>query len=267
VHEFNNESGTPRQDPQVTSHRVRSKIRSKLAGRAPVVAAATVGLLGLGLAGVSAMVTEDSPSTITTTAAAAAAEQDRAAEAARADRSERTAAAPPAQATPQAPATKAAPSKAPTKAATPKAAPAKPKPTATKKAAPAWVSPMPGAENTSCFGQRWGVLHAGLDLAAPENTPIRAIGAGTVTAAGWAFSGYGISVVIDHGNGVFTHYAHQNRTAVSIGDRVKPGQVIGYEGSTGDSTGPHLHFEVHKGMWNQVDPGPWMRAHGVNIGC
>ena len=126
---------------------------------------------------------------------------------------------------------------------------------------------MPGAENTSCFGQRWGVLHAGLDLAAPENTPIHAAGAGTVVEAGWAYSGYGISVVIDHGNGYLTHYAHQNKVAVKVGQKVSAGQLIGYEGSTGDSTGPHLHFEVHKGMWNQVDPGPWMRSHGVDIGC
>jgi murein DD-endopeptidase MepM/ murein hydrolase activator NlpD len=265
VHSFDNEPGAPRRDntPRRGYEVVKHRVRGKLAGRAPIVAAATVGLLGLGLAGVSALVTDDSPAVTTTVATAATAgpaEQDRAAAAARANRSERSAAA-----TPQAaPSTKAAP--APAK---PKAAPAKPKPAPkpTRKKAPAWVSPMPGAKNTSCYGQRWGVLHAGLDLAAPENTPIRAIGAGRVTAAGWAFTGYGISVVIDHGNGVLTHYAHMNRTAVSVGDRVKPGQVIGREGSTGDSTGPHLHFEVHKGMWNQVDPGPWMRAHGVNLGC
>jgi murein DD-endopeptidase MepM/ murein hydrolase activator NlpD len=269
VQKFDNEPGDPRRGYQVISHRVRSK----LAGRAPIVAAATIGLLGLGLAGVSAVVSDGGPSTTTTAATASVDEQARAQSADRADRSERSAAAtPPAAAAPQAaapskaaPATKKAPAPAP-KATTKKAPAPAPKKTVAKKAA-SWVSPMPGAENTSCFGQRWGVLHAGLDLAEPENTPIHAAGGGTVTEAGWAFSGYGISVVIDHGSGWFTHYAHQNRTVVSVGDKVKPGQVIGYEGSTGDSTGPHLHFEVHQGMWNQVDPGPWMRARGVDIGC
>lgn len=147
----------------------------------------------------------------------------------------------------------------------PKPTKAAPKPT---KAAAAWVSPMPGAPVSSCYGMRGGVLHAGIDLAGTENTPIHAVAAGTVITAGAAYDGYGISVVIDHGNGILTHYAHQNRTAVSVGDKVSPGQVIGYEGATGDATGPHLHFEVHQGgLWNQIDPAPFMRARGVDLGC
>lgn len=131
-----------------------------------------------------------------------------------------------------------------------------------------WVHPMPGATTTSCFGQRWGTLHAGVDLAMPAGTPIRAVGAGTVTDAGWAFSGYGISVVIHHPNGYDTHYAHASEAKVSVGDEVSPGDVIALEGSTGDSTGPHLHFEVHDGMWNQIEPTAWLRERGVNIpGC
>ncbi|MFD0823790.1 M23 family metallopeptidase, partial [Micromonospora zhanjiangensis] len=130
------------------------------------------------------------------------------------------------------------------------------------------VSPMPGAGTTSCFGLRGGVQHAGIDLAEPAGTPIHAAAAGTVTDAGWAFSGYGISVVIDHGNGYLTHYAHQERTVVAVGQRVKAGQLIGYEGATGDANGPHLHFEVHQGtLWNQIDPTPFMRQRGVNLGC
>jgi len=133
---------------------------------------------------------------------------------------------------------------------------------------PKWVSPMPTAETTSCFGPRWGTRHKGVDLAAKENTPVNAAGAGTVLAAGWLYQGYGISVVIDHGDGHLTHYAHLNGTTVTGGDRVEPGDRIGFEGDTGDSTGPHLHFEVHKGaMWKQVDPGPWMKARGVDLGC
>jgi murein DD-endopeptidase MepM/ murein hydrolase activator NlpD len=142
---------------------------------------------------------------------------------------------------------------------------ASPSPSA-KKPAPAWVLPMPDAPITSCYGQRWGVLHAGMDYALPPGTPVRSIGAGTVIAAGWAYSGYGVSVVVDHGNGYQSHYAHLSGTEVSIGQRVSAGTTVGYEGSTGDSTGPHLHFEIHNGMWNQVDPAPWLRARGVNPG-
>lgn len=140
-------------------------------------------------------------------------------------------------------------------------------PAATTTTAPDWVSPMPGAEITSCYGQRWGVLHAGIDLAKPAGTPIQAAGAGTVIVAGWAYTGYGISVVVDHGNGILTHYAHMSEATATVGDRVAPGDEIGREGSTGDSTGPHLHFEVHNGLWNQLDPGPWMRERGVDLGC
>lgn len=133
---------------------------------------------------------------------------------------------------------------------------------------PDWVHPMPGAVTTSCFGPRWGTVHQGVDLALPAGTPIRAVGAGTVVYAGWVFSGYGISVVIDHHNGYLTHYAHASEVTVSVGQTVKPGQTIALEGSTGDSTGPHLHFEVHQGMWNQIEPTGWMRERGVVIdGC
>jgi murein DD-endopeptidase MepM/ murein hydrolase activator NlpD len=144
-----------------------------------------------------------------------------------------------------------------------------PEPEPTKEPEPDWVHPMPGARTTSCFGQRWGTLHAGVDLAAPHGTPIHAVGAGTVTHSGWVFGGYGISVVIDHGDGHLTHYAHASATKVSRGDRVKPGDVIALEGSTGDSTGPHLHFEVHKGgLWNAVEPTRWLANRGVKIpGC
>lgn len=134
---------------------------------------------------------------------------------------------------------------------------------------PDWVHPMPDARTTSCFGMRWGALHAGVDLAAPQGTPIRAVGAGTVTHAGWVFGGYGISVVIEHQDGHFTHYAHASQARVSPGDKVEPGDVIALEGSTGDSTGPHLHFEVHKGsLWNTVEPTRWLANRGITVsGC
>jgi murein DD-endopeptidase MepM/ murein hydrolase activator NlpD len=96
---------------------------------------------------------------------------------------------------------------------------------------------------TSPFGMRWGRMHEGIDIGAPIGTPIYAAAGGTVIYAGWE-SGYGNLTVIDHGNGLATAYGHQSQIAVSNGQTVSRGQVIGYVGSTGHSTGPHLHFEV-----------------------
>ncbi|GAA4923006.1 M23 family metallopeptidase [Actinoplanes utahensis] len=132
----------------------------------------------------------------------------------------------------------------------------------------AWVNPNPAARTTSCFGQRWGRLHAGVDLAAPHGTAIVAAGAGVVVAAG-PNGGYGNAVLLDHGDGWLTHYGHLSAVAVEAGQTVEAGQRIGDEGSTGHSTGPHLHFEVHRGHFkNPVEPTAWMREHGVPIpGC
>ncbi|GGR84670.1 hypothetical protein GCM10010169_31200 [Micromonospora fulviviridis] len=235
--------------------------RQRPARRTAYVVIGAVALLGLGVGGVSvATVGHGTPTPVAVDFDA----QARAEAAARADRSSRESTAP---VTPSA--TPASPSPSPS-AASPKPtkAPAKPKPKPTTKPKPAWVIPMAGAEITSCFGQRWGTLHAGIDFAMPSGTPIHAAAAGTVVKAGDAGDGYGNSVFIDHGNGYLTHYAHQSRLIVSVGDKVKAGQVIGYEGSTGDSTGPHLHFEVHKGaMWNQIDPAPFLRARGIDVAC
>lgn len=96
---------------------------------------------------------------------------------------------------------------------------------------------------TSSFGARWGRMHEGIDIAAPSGTAIRAAAAGTVIYAGW-LGGYGNLVVLDHGNGLATAYAHQSSVAAGSGQSVVQGQVIGYVGNTGYSTGPHLHFEV-----------------------
>ncbi|MEZ5144290.1 MAG: peptidoglycan DD-metalloendopeptidase family protein [Acidimicrobiales bacterium] len=106
---------------------------------------------------------------------------------------------------------------------------------------------------TSEYGMRWGRLHAGLDISAPIGTPIVAAAGGTVIFAGWNGGGYGNLVVIDHGGGLSTAYAHQSRVAASVGQRVSAGQVIGYVGSTGSSTGPHLHFETRENG-NAVNP-------------
>ncbi|WP_050778171.1 M23 family metallopeptidase [Micromonospora sp. ATCC 39149] len=230
-----------------------------------------VALVGLGLAGTAvAITTGDEP-----TPAAVAVDAPARAEAAdRADRADRESASPatgPANPTTGSPSPSSASASPTAKKATAKPTPKpKPKPTArkTSKPAPAWVIPMAGATITSCYGPRGGVLHAGIDFAMPAGTPIHAAAAGTVVKAGDVGDGYGISVFVDHGNGYLTHYAHQSRTAVNVGDKVKAGQVIGYEGSTGDSTGPHLHFEVHQGqMWNQIDPAPFLRARGIDVAC
>jgi murein DD-endopeptidase MepM/ murein hydrolase activator NlpD len=139
---------------------------------------------------------------------------------------------------------------------------------AKKARAAAWVNPNPTAYVSSCFGQRWGRLHAGVDMAGPNGTPIVAAGAGVVVRAGEA-SGYGNAVLIDHGNGYLTHYGHLSAITVQVGQQVAAGQQIGDEGSTGHSTGPHLHFEVHQGFYqNPIEPTRWMHEHGVDIlGC
>jgi murein DD-endopeptidase MepM/ murein hydrolase activator NlpD len=95
--------------------------------------------------------------------------------------------------------------------------------------------------------------HAGLDFAAPIGTPIYATADGVVTDAGYNEGGYGNSVVINHGFGYETLYGHMYRVKVRRGERVKRGEVIGYVGSTGKSTGPHCHYEVHR-SGNPVDP-------------
>ncbi len=100
---------------------------------------------------------------------------------------------------------------------------------------------------TSGYGWRWGRMHRGVDVAGPVGTPIVAAGTGVVEQAGWNSGGYGNLVEIRHPDGSLTRYAHNNRLDVSAGQAVKKGQKIAEMGSTGYSTGPHLHFEVHQG--------------------
>ena len=119
-------------------------------------------------------------------------------------------------------------------------------------------NPAPGQAVTSSFGVRRDPLlrtpamHAGIDFRAAPGTPIRAAGAGTVVRAGWN-GGYGRMVEVDHGDGLTTRYAHMSRIRVEEGDRISTGDVVGEAGSSGRSTGPHLHYEVRRNG-NPVDP-------------
>jgi murein DD-endopeptidase MepM/ murein hydrolase activator NlpD len=105
-----------------------------------------------------------------------------------------------------------------------------------------WIWPVDGTL-TSPFGYRWGRLHAGIDIAVPEGTPLRAAKSGTVAIAAYT-GGYGNYTCVDHGGGISSCFAHQSGFAASAGDSVAQGDVIGYSGNTGNSTGPHLHFEI-----------------------
>lgn len=115
------------------------------------------------------------------------------------------------------------------------------------------IWPLPGYYNiSSAYGWRTHPitrkrsLHTGTDIPAPFWTKILAAGEGTVIYSGWYSAAYGYAVIIDHGNGMSTMYPHQVKVAVKYGDIVKAGQVVGYVGSSGWSTGPHTHFEVRK---------------------
>ncbi len=122
--------------------------------------------------------------------------------------------------------------------------------------------PLEGAALTSGFGMRTHPVlggrrqHAGIDLAAPTGTPVYATADGIVSRADW-YSSYGLYISVEHGASMQTRYAHLSRLAVAAGDSVKKGDLIGYVGSTGRSTGPHLHYEVRvEGL--AVNPIPYM---------
>ncbi|HEY9802163.1 MAG TPA: peptidoglycan DD-metalloendopeptidase family protein [Leptolyngbyaceae cyanobacterium] len=107
---------------------------------------------------------------------------------------------------------------------------------------------------TSGYGWRWGRMHRGIDIAAPVGTPIYASADGTVEKAGWNNGGYGRLVDIRHPDGSLTRYAHNNRILVRVGQEVRQGQQIAEMGSTGFSTGPHSHFEIHASGKGAVNP-------------
>jgi len=129
---------------------------------------------------------------------------------------------------------------------------------------PLFVMPTKGIF-TSGFGYRWGVLHAGIDLANSIGTPIHAVSDGVVIDAG-PTAGYGMWVKLRHADGTVTLYGHVNTTLVSVGQRVMAGDQIATMGNRGNSTGPHLHFEVLLGGSQRVDPVPWLAKRGLSVG-
>ncbi|MFB7825504.1 MULTISPECIES: M23 family metallopeptidase [Streptomyces] len=139
----------------------------------------------------------------------------------------------------------------------------------TQTASSGWVTPVAGGISTSyrTAGAMWSSgYHTGADFIASSGTTVRAVGAGTVVSAGWS-GAYGNEVVIKHADGNYSQYAHLSSLAVSAGQSVSGGQQIGLSGSTGNSTGPHLHFEIRTSpsYGSDVDPLAYLRQHGVSV--
>jgi murein DD-endopeptidase MepM/ murein hydrolase activator NlpD len=107
---------------------------------------------------------------------------------------------------------------------------------------------------TSKFGRRWGRMHKGIDIAGPIGTPVNAAADGIVIAAGWTSGGYGNLVEVRHTDGTTTRYGHNNRLSVAVGQVVRQGQQVAEMGSTGHSTGSHLHFEIRPSGGDAVNP-------------
>ena len=116
-----------------------------------------------------------------------------------------------------------------------------------------WSWPAKGVFSSG-YGWRWGRMHKGIDIANSVGTPIVAVQSGRVTFAGWNDGGYGYLVEIIHDDGSRSLYAHQSRILVQVGEEVSQGQQVGQMGSTGRSTGPHLHFEIHAPGLGAVNP-------------
>ncbi|MCX5394312.1 LysM peptidoglycan-binding domain-containing M23 family metallopeptidase [Streptomyces sp. NBC_00094] len=141
--------------------------------------------------------------------------------------------------------------------------------TGSSASASGWVSPVSGGISTPyrASGSMWSSgYHTGVDFIASSGTTVRAVGAGTVVSAGWS-GAYGNEVVIQHADGSYSQYAHLSSLAISSGQSVSGGQQIGLSGSTGNSTGPHLHFEIRTSpsYGSDVDPLAYLRQHGVSI--
>ena len=137
-----------------------------------------------------------------------------------------------------------------------------------------WVSPVKSYKLSASFAQNggmWASKHSGQDYAVPTGTPVVATHGGTVVKAGGNGAGdgpaYGNAVVIKHGNKTYSQYAHLSSVNVKVGQVVKTGQKIAPSGNTGNSSGPHLHFEIRTtpNYGSAVDPATFLRANGVNL--
>ncbi|MFJ8017258.1 peptidoglycan DD-metalloendopeptidase family protein [Streptomyces sp. NPDC096339] len=141
---------------------------------------------------------------------------------------------------------------------------------AAKTSASGFVAPLASTGISTQYkvaGSMWSSgYHTGVDFIASSGTTVRAVGAGTVVSAGWG-GAYGNEVVIRHADGNYSQYGHLSSLSVSVGQSVTAGQTIGLSGSTGNSTGPHLHFEIRTGpsYGSDIDPLSYLRAKGVSI--
>ena len=108
-------------------------------------------------------------------------------------------------------------------------------------------------------------MHPAQDLAAPSGTPVRSLSTGRVVFAGWSNEGYGYMVKVRYWDGTVSWMAHNSRLLVSVGQAVVPGQTIAYSGNTGNSTGPHVHLEIHPGDGGAVAPRTWLAKRGVRL--
>jgi murein DD-endopeptidase MepM/ murein hydrolase activator NlpD len=108
---------------------------------------------------------------------------------------------------------------------------------------PTYIKPIKGGTLSSTFGERWGTLHKGIDWACSIGTEVMASCDGSITQAGWV-NGYGYCVTMKHSDGKFTRYGHLSQVLVSVGQTVSQGETIALSGNTGNSTGPHVHFEI-----------------------
>ncbi|MFD6363990.1 M23 family metallopeptidase [Streptomyces roseolus] len=147
------------------------------------------------------------------------------------------------------------------------------KPVAAKKAK-GWVKPVTSYALSASFNQggaMWAHKHSGQDFAVPTGTPVKAAGSGTVVKAGPNGGGdgpaYGNAIVVKHANGTYSQYAHLSKIKVHVGQKVAAGQRIALSGNTGNSSGPHLHFEIRTtpNYGSAINPAAFLRTHGVTI--
>ncbi|MGK5731308.1 M23 family metallopeptidase [Streptomyces sp. URMC 124] len=145
---------------------------------------------------------------------------------------------------------------------------------ASRKRADAWVAPVAAYQIGQPFGKAgamWAAKHSGQDLVVGSGTAVMSVHGGTVVKAGPNGGGdgpaYGNAIVIKHDDNTYSQYAHLSQVKVSVGQSVSTGQVIGLSGSTGNSSGPHLHFEIRTtpNYGTAVEPVAFLKAHGGNL--